>query len=751
MANSRRARLLAGSRQAADASVAPAESPPTVSGSRSADVSVRFARGVGPERARLLERLGIRTIEDLLYYLPRRIEDRSHLRRIYDLAHGAVETVQARIGRVQVLRPRGRRGLVIVKAAMTDGSGILQAAWFNQPYLTRILTPGAQAILHGRVQREAGEIRMASPEFEILEGGEETLHVGRIVPVYGSTEGLTQRTLRTIVAHALDDYVPALHEWLPEPLRRRRGLPVLPVALRQAHFPDSREAHEKARSRLVFEELFLLQVLLLRRKAVREAEPRAFPYGDARDLVRRFHAALPYALTAAQRRVLGEILDDFERPHPMNRLLQGDVGSGKTVVAATALLRCVAGGAQGALMAPTEILAGQHYLTLRALLDPLRVTVTLLVGGFPRGDRQRALDSIADGRADIIVGTHALIEEDVAFHRLGLVVVDEQHRFGVTQRAALRRKGERPDVLVMTATPIPRTLALTVYGDLDSSVLDELPPGRSPIKTYYRPGARRPQVYAFVRDRVAAGQQAYIVCPLVQESDRLEAEAATRLAGRLREGPLAGLRVDVLHGRMKVDERDAKMQALREGHIDVLVATTVIEVGIDVPNAAVMVIEDADRFGLSQLHQLRGRVGRGPQQSYCILIADPKTDDARARLRVIAESTDGFQIAEHDLDLRGVGELLGAQRPRARRRTHADDEPGRPEEGLRQHGAGDLRVADLVRDRAWLARAREEAAVLLARDAAADDPALCRREHRGIARMLRARFGAARVENAEVG
>ena len=732
MANSRRARLLADSRQVAGASLPAAKSPPSTSAPRSPDVFVRFARGVGPERAKLLDRLGIRTIDDLLYRLPRRIEDRSHLCRIYDLTHGAVETVQGRIGRVRLIRPRGRRGLVIVKAAVTDASGILQAAWFNQPYLTKTLTPGAHVIVHGRVQREAGEIRMASPEFEMLDGAEETLHVGRIVPIYGSTEGLTQRTLRTIVAHALDDHVPAVREWLPDPPRRRHNLPVLPLALRQAHFPDSGEAHDKARARLVFDELLLLQILLLRHKAAREAEPRAVTYGEAGDLVRRFHAGLPYALTGAQHRVVGEIMRDLDSPHPMNRLLQGDVGSGKTVVATSALLRCVGGGAQGALMAPTEILAGQHSLTLRALLEPLGITVTLLVGGLPRADRQGALDSIRDGRADIIVGTHALIEEGVAFPRLGLVVVDEQHRFGVTQRAALRGKGERPDVLIMTATPIPRTLALTLYGDLDVSVLDELPPGRSPIETSRRSSAQRSEVYAFVRKMITAGQQAYIVCPLVEESDRLQAEAAIELAGRLREGPLRDVRVDVLHGRMRVDERESKMRALREGKIDALVATTVIEVGIDVPNAAVMVIEDADRFGLSQLHQLRGRVGRGAHQSYCILIADPKTDDARARLRVITETSDGFRIAEHDLTLRGTGELLG---------TH------------RQHGASDLRVADLTRagDHAWLERAREEAAALLGSDPAADDPARCRPEHRGIAHALQARFGTVRVENVQVG
>ncbi len=714
----------------------PAGDEPTAEAARDAS-PIQYMKGVGPARARLLARLGVRTITDLLYRLPRRLEDRSHLRRIVDLLHGSVDTVRGTIARVEKFRPRRRHGLVLVKAAVTDGSGVLHAVWFNQPYIAQQLPLGAEVILHGRVQRQAGEIQMAAPEFEVLEAGEETLHVGRIVPVYGSTEGLSQRVLRTLVARALDEYGATAAEWLPETLRRRHGLPDLSDALRQAHFPDTLAAHEAARARLVYEELLLFQLLLLGRKAAREAETRAIRYGDAGDLVARFHAGLPYALTGAQRRVIAEILRDLESPAPMNRLLQGDVGSGKTVVAATALLRCVGGGAQGALMAPTEILAGQHYLTLRALLDPLGVGVVLLIGGLSRSARQETIERVRDGRADVVVGTHALIEEDVAFHRLGLVVVDEQHRFGVAQRAALRRKGERPDVLVMTATPIPRTLALTLYGDLDVSTLDELPPGRAPVRTYARPCSRRPQVYAFVREQVEAGRQAYVVCPLIEESDKLQAEAATELAGRLRDGPLRGLRVEVLHGRMKVEERDRTMHALRAGAIDALVATTVIEVGIDVPNATVMVIEDADRFGLSQLHQLRGRVGRGAHQSYCILIADPATEQGRARLQALVETSDGFRIAERDLELRGVGELIGLS-PRA-----GDD---REHAGLRQHGLGDLRVADLIRDQAWLHRARQDAAALLR-----VDPGLRRPEHRRLGRALAARFGAAPVENVEVG
>jgi len=726
MANVRRAKVLAAPRQAAPASAtldqAPASSAARVIGLSS---PVQYARGVGPARARLLEeRLGIATIGDLLYRLPRRVEDRSRLRRIYDLAHGTVETVQGTVVQIRQFRPRRRR-LVIVKAAVTDGSGILHVVWYNQGYIVRQLPAGTRVVLHGRVQRQAGEIQMTAPEFEAIEDGEDTLHVGRIVPVYPGTEGLSQRAMRTIVARALEDHARSLREWLPEALRARHGLPELERAIRQAHFPDTQADHDEARGRLVYEELLLFQLLILRQKASRDAEPRGVTYGDARELVARFHRGLPYTLTGAQYRVMTDILHDMDGRHPMNRLLQGDVGSGKTVVAATALLRCVGGGAQGALMAPTEILAGQHYLTLRGLLAPLGLTVTLLVGGLSRAAREDALEEVRDGRADIVIGTHALIEGDVAFHRLGLVVVDEQHRFGVSQRAALRYKGERPDVLVMTATPIPRTLALTLYGDLDVSVLDELPPGRSPIRTYARATAQRPKIYEFVRDQVAHGRQAYIVCPLIEESDKLQAEAATALGARLAETVLRGVRVDVLHGRMKVDERDRAMRSLRDGRTDVLVATTVIEVGIDVPNAAVMVIEDADRFGLSQLHQLRGRVGRGTHQSSCILVGDPKTEDGQARLEAMVATTDGFRIAQRDLELRGVGELLGDRR---------------------QHGVSDLRVADLLRDHAWLERARQDAAALLSRD-----PALRRPEHRDVASALHARFGAARPENARVG
>jgi ATP-dependent DNA helicase RecG len=702
-------------------------------------VPIRFLRGVGPKYADRFEQgLGIRTVADLLFRAPKRVEDRRALHRIYDLTHGAVETVEGTVGRTQAFRPRHRRNFVIVKSAVTDGSGVLQAVWYNQGYIAKQLPPGARVILHGRVQRQGGEIQMIAPEFEVLEAGEDTLHAGRIVPVYAATEGLSQRMLRATVMRALDEYAaPAPgdgsgrpEDWLPDQLRERYAFPPLPQALRDLHFPDTEDAQRLARQRLAYEELLLFQTLLLRHRQARQREPKGIRYGDAAPLLERFEARLPYRLTRAQRRVVNEITFDMNAPHPMNRLLQGDVGSGKTVVAAEALLRCIGGGAQGALMAPTEILAGQHYLTLKALLEPIGVTTVLLIGGLSRAARREALDLIHDGGADLVIGTHALIEEDVTFARLGLVVVDEQHRFGVAQRAALRTKGRRPDVLVMTATPIPRTLALSLYGDLDVSVLDEMPPGRTPVRTHVRGGGARPPIYAWIAEQVGEGRQAYVVCPLIDESEKLEAETATGLAARLSAGPLHDVRVECLHGRMKVEDRDRIMRDLRAGTIDVLVATTVIEVGIDVANATIMVIEDADRFGLSQLHQLRGRVGRGPHASHCVLVADPKTEDGAARLEAMRETSDGFKIAQRDLELRGIGELLG--------------ETGRA--ALRQHGVGELRIADLVRDREWLERARADAAALLAKD-----PALRHPRHAAIAEALRGRFPDAPVENVRVG
>ncbi|MDR7520926.1 MAG: ATP-dependent DNA helicase RecG [Armatimonadota bacterium] len=685
------------------------------------DAPVQYLRGVGPARAALLARLGIQTVRDLLLHLPRRHEDRRNPTPLARLIEGAEQAAIVRIERVWTVRTR--RGGILVRAGIVDATGAAHAVWFNQPYLAQRLSRGQQVSLYGRVERAGRGLQFVAPEVEPLDPDAEPWNVGRLVPVYPATEGLPQRTLRGIIREALSAHAGALPDVLPPALRARHRLMGLHEALWAAHFPEDPNASAVARRRLAFEELFVLQLGILRQRAALQATPRSVVYGGFTELVPRFLASLPFALTRAQRRVLDEILADLRGPVPMNRLLQGDVGSGKTVVAAAALLACVEGGYQGALMAPTEILAEQHFLTLRRLLHPLGVAVHLLVGGMDRQERAPALELLRTGRPGIVVGTHALLEEQVVFDRLGVAVVDEQHRFGVMQRSRLRQKGYNPDVLVMTATPIPRTLMLTVYGDLDVSVLDEMPPGRQPVITLVRPRRARPQVYASVRDQVAAGRQAFVVCPLIEESEALQAQSAADLARELAEGLLAGLRIEVMHGRLSPAQKAERMEAFRAGEIDVLVATTVVEVGIDVPNASVMVIEDADRYGLAQLHQLRGRVGRGAARSYCVLIADPTTEEARRRLEVMRTTSDGFRIAQEDLQLRGPGEVLG----------------------VRQHGLGGLRVADPVADLRLLEEARQAAQALLE-----EDPDLSSADARALGEIVRRHLDE-RVHLASVG
>jgi len=672
---------------------------------------VQYLKGVGPARAAALSRLGIETVAGLLTHVPRRHEDRRHLTPLRDLVHGSETTVEATVAAVSQFRPR--RGLVVVKAALIDDSGIAYAVWFNQSYLKQQLRRGMRALFFGKVERRGGEIRLQSPEFEPVEAGEEeTWHTGRLVPIYPATEGLSQRVLRTLVRNALTRHAAEAEDILPEALRTGRRLPPLHDALWALHFPETMEAQQTARRRLAFEELLVLELGLLLRRRVTAQTARPFHYAPGA-LVDRFVATLPYPLTAAQQRAIGEITADLRGPHPMSRLLQGDVGSGKTIVAVAALLVCVQGGYQGALMAPTEILAEQHYLSVRPLVESLGVRVALLTGGRSAAERGKIREAVRRGEVDIAIGTHALIEEEVGFARLGLVVVDEQHKFGVMQRARLRRKGFAPDVLVMTATPIPRTLALTLYGDLDVTVLDELPPGRRPVATHGRQALARPKVYEFVRRQIEEGRQAYVVCPLIEDSEKLQAKAAAQLAEELRREHFAGLTVGLLHGRMPPEEKDRVMDAVRAGRIQVLVATTVIEVGIDIPNASVMVIEDADRFGLAQLHQLRGRVGRGAHRSYCVLIASPTTDEGRRRMEVMVATGDGFRIAQEDLRLRGPGEILGT----------------------RQHGLPDLRVANLLADLPLLEEARDVAAEIVQQD-----PGLRRSEHAGLREAVRTRF-----------
>jgi ATP-dependent DNA helicase RecG len=669
--------------------------------------------GIGPQRAKLLAKLDLVTIEDaLVRHLPLRHEDRSQVIPLGRITVGEGRTCAGTIAGISP-PPRGRGRMPLV-VTIRDASGFLNCAWFNQPYLARVLKRGQRLIVHGKVQPYGrGPLQMLVKDFEVVEDGEdEPLHAGRLVPVYPLTEGLTQRPLRRLMKRLVDGWADRLEDPLPDRVRTARGLVALPQAIAAAHFPENEGEQGAARRRLVFDDFFLLEIgLAIRRQ--REGRRRGLAMNPSGTLVRRLRASLLYSLTAAQERVWSEIRSDMAEPYPMSRLLQGDVGSGKTVVAALAALTAIEAGYQAAIMAPTEILAEQHLMTLGRLLEPLGVRAALLTSAVKGKARVEAAAAVESGEAGCVIGTHALVQGAVAFKRLGLAVIDEQHRFGVAHRAALRGKGESPDVLVMTATPIPRTLALTLYGDLDVSVLDELPPGRRPIATFARTGSKRRQIYDFLRAQIGEGRQVYVVYPLVEESEDSDLRAATEMAERLQRETFPERRVGLLHGRLGFADKERVMREFKDGVLDILVSTTVIEVGIDVPNASVMLIEHAERFGLSQLHQLRGRVGRGPWKSYCILLAGSTSEEGRRRIEAMTSTNDGFRIAEVDLELRGPGDFFGT----------------------RQSGLPEFRVADLLRDGAMLEEARREAFALVQAD-----PKLVAPEHRALRAGLLTRW-----------
>jgi len=680
------------------------------------DAPVTKLHGISTAYASHLKRLGIETVGDLLYHFPHRYDDYSSLKPINRLEYGEETTIVGTIWETRSRQTRG--GSAVVTSIVADGSGTIEAVWFNQPYLARQLRAGRRIVLSGKVDEYLGRLTFQAPEWEPLE--QELIHTGRLVPVYPLTRGISARRMRRLMKRVVDHWAPRLEDYMPSMVRERAELVDLRTAMRQIHFPDSMEDAKQARQRLAFDEFFLIQLRMLQKRHQWQSQAGA-PIVRNQALLERFLEALPFELTGAQQRTLEDILGDMAQSRPMSRLLQGDVGSGKTVVAAAAMLMAVAQGKQAAIMAPTEILAEQHYRGISELLAPAEewglghpIAITSLTGSLRRVERGKVYTALASGEADIVVGTHALIQRHVTFKDLGLAVVDEQHRFGVIQRATLRQKGNAPHVLVMSATPIPRSLALTLYGDLEISVIDEMPPGRQPIQTRWLLPRERERAYAFLRSQIERGRQAFILYPLIQESDKIEARAAVEEYERLQKTIFPDLRLGLLHGKMKSKEKDAVMTSFREGETNVLVSTSVIEVGIDVPNATVMLIEGADRFGLAQLHQFRGRVGRGGHQSYCLLLSDtaspqdPRTKTTWERLKAIEETQDGFVLAEKDLELRGPGDFIG----------------------IRQSGLPDLRLARLS-DVRVLERARAEAQALFE-----TDPTLGWPEHRALAEQI---------------
>jgi ATP-dependent DNA helicase RecG len=694
---------------------------------------IQYVKGVGPGLAKLFEKKGIRTVEDALYFLPRCYEDRRNLKKISELKAGQKETGFGDILLSGTAFYQNKRKRVF-EAVVGDGSGVITLKWFrgNERYLRERFKKGRKMIFSGEVRYFNLQKEIHHPDVEIVEGDIEKdyLNFKRIVPIYSETEGLHQRTLRRLLKAILEGYRIELSSPIPQEILHRQNLIDFSEAFGKVHFPPDAEPLEllnlqrsEGHRRIIFDEFFFLELgMALKRRGMALEPGISFRAGGA--LAQRLLDLLSFQLTRAQQRAWDEIRGDLGRPHPMNRLIQGDVGSGKTVVALLACLHVIECGYQAAIMAPTEVLAEQHYLNLHRWVEPLGVQVALLTSSIKGAEKEDLYQRITRGEVQLVIGTHAVIQEAVEFHQLGLAIIDEQHKFGVVQRGLLKKKGENPDVLVMTATPIPRTLAMTIYGDLDVSLIDEMPPGRMPVETRVYPESARARVYRILEEEVRKGRQVFIVYPLVEESEKLQLRDATRMAEQLQKEVFTEFRIGLLHGRMKSEEKEAIMMEFKEGKIQILVATTVIEVGIDIPNASVMVVEHAERFGLSQLHQLRGRIGRGRYPSKCILLAQYRSsEEAKIRLRAMERTTDGFQIAEEDLGLRGPGEFFGT----------------------RQSGLPDFRVAHILRDAPILVEARKEAFRLVEKD-----PALMQPSHSALKDVLVRRWKG-RLELATIG
>ncbi len=656
--------------------------------------SVQFVKGVGPKGAELLAKLNINTVYDLLNFFPRDYDNRSKLSRIIDAKAGESVTIKAKVQKTKNIKVR--KGLSIFKVVLSDNSGSLSVIWYNQDYLNNIFKKGKVFFIYGEIDEESWrKYRKKEINNAVYEKAnkDELIHTNRVVPIYHLTSGLSQKRIRKIIFHALKDYAFHLDDLLPNNIKNKFNFISYAESLWGLHFPESRKHYINAYKRLAFEEFFLLQLQILEQKKG-EISKKGIKHKESKNNIKYFIDSLPFDLTSAQKKVWKEIKEDMESFKVMQRLLQGDVGSGKTVVAALSLIEAVSNDYQGAFMAPTEILAEQHFLRLKEIFSEFDFNILLLSGSLSEKRRSENLKKIKENKADIIVGTHALFQDDIEYKKLSLIIIDEQHRFGVEQRYKMKEKGENPDLLVMTATPIPRSLALTIYGDLEVSTIDELPPGRKKVKTFWRKNDKKSEVYSFVKTEINKGRQAYIVCPLIEPSEELEAVSALEIKEQLENTYFKDFKIELLHSKVKKDDKNEIMKKFHSGKIDVLVSTTVIEVGVDVANASIMVIENAERFGLAQLHQLRGRVGRGKYQSYCILISDPNTVDSIERLKIMTKTEDGFEIAEKDLEIRGPGEFFGTK----------------------QHGIPDLKVANLLKDQKLLNMARKEAQNLITQD-----------------------------------